>query len=81
MQTEIARAAEAQNAERERTARAQRQRANTDATEVPDWLSRAGDTPIEAFTPEIELCGVRFGAVKLFHPRKGAGVFPGLQEG
>lgn len=64
--------AERQHAERERaTVRAQRQRANTDATEVPEWLVRAGDTPVEVFGKEIELSGVSFTAVKMFHPRKG----------
>lgn len=71
LHAEIRADAERHHAERERTQHARRERANTDATEVPDWLARAGDTPIEAFSQEIELSGVRFGAVKLFHPRKG----------
>lgn len=44
-----------------------RNRANSESTEVPTW----GDTPTESFDEEIEVDGVRFRSVKVFHPRKG----------
>ena len=46
----------------------QRKRANSETTEVP-WL---GDTPLETFSHDIVIDGVRFNTVKLFHPRRGA---------
>lgn len=47
--------------------KAARRRAQSDATEVPS----SGDTLTESFRNEIEFRGVRFNAVKMFHPRKG----------
>lgn len=47
--------------------KAARRRAQSDATEVPS----SGDTLTESFPNEIEFRGVRFNAVKMFHPRKG----------
>lgn len=44
-----------------------RRRANSEATEVP----LLGDTPTETFNHEVEIEGVRFHTVKLFHPRNG----------
>ncbi|TFK23737.1 other/PEK/GCN2 protein kinase [Coprinopsis marcescibilis] len=44
-----------------------RKRANSEATEVP-FMS---ETPLETFYDEIEIEGVQFNTVKLFHPRKG----------
>ncbi|KAG2137935.1 kinase-like domain-containing protein [Suillus clintonianus] len=46
--------------------KAARRRAQSDATEVPS----SGDTLTESFPDEIEFRGVRFNAVKMFHPRK-----------
>ncbi|KAG1764160.1 kinase-like domain-containing protein [Suillus placidus] len=46
--------------------KAARRRAQSDATEVPS----SGDTLTESFPNEIEFRGVRFNAVKMFHPRK-----------
>ncbi|EGN94241.1 hypothetical protein SERLA73DRAFT_126224 [Serpula lacrymans var. lacrymans S7.3] len=46
--------------------KAARQRALSDATEVPP----AGDTPTESFNEEIEFKGVKFNTVKMFHPRR-----------
>ena len=47
--------------------KAARRRAQSDATEVPS----VGDTLTESFPTEIEFRGIRFNAVKMFHPRKG----------
>ena len=44
-----------------------RKRANSEATEVPV----SGDTPTETFSQEMEINGVRFNTVKIFHPRIG----------
>jgi translation initiation factor 2-alpha kinase 4 len=44
-----------------------RKRANSEATEVPV----SGDTPTETFNEEMEINGVRFNTVKIFHPRIG----------
>ncbi|KAH7905298.1 kinase-like domain-containing protein [Hygrophoropsis aurantiaca] len=46
--------------------KAARQRALSDATEVPP----SGDIPTETFNKEIEFRGIRFHSVKIFHPRK-----------
>ncbi|KIJ08240.1 hypothetical protein PAXINDRAFT_18613 [Paxillus involutus ATCC 200175] len=46
--------------------KAARRRAQSDATEVPS----SGDTPTEYFPIEVEFRGMRFNAVKMFHPRK-----------
>ncbi|KAH7923751.1 Serine/threonine-protein kinase [Leucogyrophana mollusca] len=46
--------------------KAARQRALSDATEVPP----SGDIPTETFSKEIEFRGIRFHSVKIFHPRK-----------
>ncbi|KII86233.1 hypothetical protein PLICRDRAFT_114396 [Plicaturopsis crispa FD-325 SS-3] len=43
-----------------------RKRAESDATAVPS----AGDTPTETFNEELEVAGVRFRSVKIFHPRE-----------
>ncbi|KIJ97967.1 hypothetical protein K443DRAFT_104703 [Laccaria amethystina LaAM-08-1] len=50
---------------REQQYKANRKRTNSEATEVP-LLS---DTPIETFSHEVEVGGVLFNTVKLFHPR------------
>lgn len=47
--------------------KAARRRAQSDATEVPS----VGDTLTESFPVEVEFKGIRFNAVKMFHPRKG----------
>lgn len=47
--------------------KAARRRAQSDATEAPS----VGDTLTESFNTEIEFRGIRFNAVKMFHPRKG----------
>ena len=52
---------------REQQYKANRKRANSEATEVP-LLS---DTPIETFSHEVEVGEVYFNTVKLFHPRTG----------
>ncbi|KAJ6576175.1 hypothetical protein DFH09DRAFT_1454036, partial [Mycena vulgaris] len=44
-----------------------RQRANSEATEVPV----GGDMPSEAFSEEVIVDGVRFHAVKILHPQPG----------
>ncbi|KIN99309.1 hypothetical protein M404DRAFT_155391 [Pisolithus tinctorius Marx 270] len=46
--------------------KAARRRAQSDATEVPS----AGDTLTESFPTEVEFRGIRFNAVKMFHPRR-----------
>ncbi|KAF8124132.1 kinase-like domain-containing protein [Boletus edulis] len=46
--------------------KAARRRAQSDATEVPS----IGDTLTESFPIEVEFRGIRFNAVKMFHPRK-----------
>ncbi|KAF9218926.1 Serine/threonine-protein kinase [Gyrodon lividus] len=46
--------------------KAARRRAQSDATEVPS----SGDTLTESFPIEVEFRGIRFSAVKMFHPRK-----------
>ncbi|KAI6125176.1 kinase-like domain-containing protein [Pisolithus croceorrhizus] len=46
--------------------KAARRRAQSDATEVPS----AGDTLTESFPTEVEFRGIRFSAVKMFHPRR-----------
>ncbi|KAF8839726.1 Serine/threonine-protein kinase [Paxillus ammoniavirescens] len=46
--------------------KAARRRAQSDATEVPS----SGDTLTESFPIEVEFRGMRFSAVKMFHPRK-----------
>ncbi|KAG0696775.1 hypothetical protein DFH29DRAFT_949716 [Suillus ampliporus] len=46
--------------------KAARRRAQSDATEVPS----SGDTLTESFPHEIEFRGVRFSAVKMFHPQQ-----------
>lgn len=62
-----------------------RGRANSGATEVPELLVSplsgggvgGGDyTPIESFGKELEVNGVRFSTVKLFHARPGAFILP-----
>ncbi|KAF9231990.1 hypothetical protein BU15DRAFT_90768 [Melanogaster broomeanus] len=51
--------------------KAARRRAQSDATEMP----YSGDTLTESFPIEIEFRGIRFSAVKMFHPRRdGLGV-------
>lgn len=50
-----------------------RRRANSEATEVPPIFS--ADTMTEAFQ-EMEMNGIRFNTVKLFHPRPGVLLFP-----
>ncbi|KAF8883813.1 hypothetical protein BD779DRAFT_1674349 [Infundibulicybe gibba] len=58
-----------QQLEKERQYRA-RKRANSEATEVPvTW-----DTPTETFSQEVEISGVRFNTVKIFHPRLSLGM-------
>lgn len=47
--------------------KAARRRAQSDATEVPS----AGDTLTESFPVVVELRGIRFNVVKMFHPRRG----------
>lgn len=44
-----------------------RKRANSEATEVPG----SADTSTESFGQEMEMDGVRFNTVKIFHPRRG----------
>lgn len=44
-----------------------RQRANSEATEVPD----SSDTPTETFDEDIEMNGIHFNTVKFFHRRNG----------
>ncbi|KAH6903402.1 other/PEK/GCN2 protein kinase [Coprinopsis sp. MPI-PUGE-AT-0042] len=44
-----------------------RKRANSETTEVPF----SSDTPLQTFDTYIEVDGVRFNTVKLFHPRQG----------
>jgi hypothetical protein len=61
--------AERQQLAKERQYRA-RKRANSETTEVPV----AGDTPTETFSQEMEINGVRFNTVKIFHPRIGENV-------
>jgi translation initiation factor 2-alpha kinase 4 len=56
---------------REQQYKANRKRTNSEATEVP-LLS---DTPIETFSHEVEVGGVLFNTVKLFHPRTGECAF------
>ncbi|KAG9310494.1 hypothetical protein JVU11DRAFT_9640, partial [Chiua virens] len=46
--------------------KAARRRAQSDATEIPS----VGDTLTESFPIEVEFRGIRFSAVKMFHPRK-----------
>lgn len=46
--------------------KAARRRAQSDATEVPS----AGDTLTESFPVEVELRGIRFNVVKMFHPKR-----------
>ncbi|KAF8421714.1 kinase-like domain-containing protein [Boletus edulis BED1] len=46
--------------------KAARRRAQSDATEVPS----VGDTLTESFPIKVEFRGIRFNAVKMFHPRK-----------
>ena len=47
--------------------KAARRRAQSDAAEIPF----VGDTLTESFPIEVEFRGIRFSAVKMFHPRKG----------
>ncbi|TFK38831.1 hypothetical protein BDQ12DRAFT_605427 [Crucibulum laeve] len=55
-----------QHIAREQQYKAQaRQRANSEATEVP----MGGDTPTETFTNLVDVGGVKFYTVRLFHPR------------
>ncbi|KIJ60152.1 hypothetical protein HYDPIDRAFT_139699 [Hydnomerulius pinastri MD-312] len=51
---------------REMQYKAARRRAQSDATEVPS----SGDTLTESFPLEVEFRGMRFSAVKMFHPRR-----------
>lgn len=44
-----------------------RKRANSEATEMP----MSGDTMTESFPQEVNINGVTFNTVKLFHPRAG----------
>ncbi|PFH46932.1 hypothetical protein AMATHDRAFT_7250 [Amanita thiersii Skay4041] len=46
-----------------------RQRANSEATEVPSPSSAGADTPTETFAGVVEVAGVRFDTVKVFQPR------------
>ena len=48
-----------------------RKRANSEATEVPFMGEGDFQVPTEVFSHEMEIDGVRFNAVKLFHPRSG----------
>ena len=48
-----------------------RKRANSEATEVPFMGEGDFQVPTEVFGHEMEIDGVRFNAVKLFHPRSG----------
>ena len=48
-----------------------RKRANSEATEVPFMGELDFQVPTEVFSHEMEIDGVRFNAVKLFHPRSG----------
>ena len=48
-----------------------RKRANSEATEVPFMEEGDLQVPTEVFGHEMEINGVRFNAVKLFHPRSG----------
>jgi translation initiation factor 2-alpha kinase 4 len=48
-----------------------RKRANSEATEVPFMGEGDFQVPTEVFAHEMEIDGVRFNAVKLFHPRSG----------
>ena len=44
----------------------------SDATEVPPLFDELAEiTPTEIFTQVVEWDGVKFSAVKLFHPQKG----------
>ena len=54
-----------------------RKRANSESTEVP-FMGEGGDfqVPTEVFDHEMDIDGVRFNAVKLFHPRSGKYLFP-----
>jgi len=45
-----------------------RKRANSEATETP----MSGDTMTESFPHAVEINGVSFDTVKLFHPRQGS---------
>ena len=48
-----------------------RKRANSESTEVPFMGEGDFQVPTEVFGHEMEMDGVRFNAVKLFHPRSG----------
>ena len=48
-----------------------RKRANSEATEVPSIAEGDFQVATEVFGHEMEINGVRFNAVKLFHPRSG----------
>ena len=48
-----------------------RKRANSEATEVPFIGEGDFQVPTEVFGHEMDIDGVRFNAVKLFHPRSG----------
>jgi eukaryotic translation initiation factor 2-alpha kinase 4 len=48
-----------------------RKRANSESTEVPFMGEGDFQVPTEVFNHEMEIDGVRFNAVKLFHPRSG----------
>lgn len=55
-----------------------RKRANSEAIEVPFMGELDFQVPPEVFSHEMEIDGVRFNAVKLFHPRSGKIFFPSL---
>lgn len=48
-----------------------RKRANSEATEVPFMEEGDFQFPTEVFGHEMEIDGLRFNAVRLFHPRSG----------
>ena len=52
-----------------------RKRANSEATEVPFMGEGDFQVPTEVFGQEMEIDGVQFNAVKLFHPRSGKTLF------
>ena len=48
-----------------------RKRANSESTEVPFMGEGDFQVPTEVFGHEMEIDGIRFNTVKLFHPRSG----------
>lgn len=73
LQEELRADAERQQYERELFQKA-RNRAMSDATEMPPSEEITDLTPIETFQEEIQWQGASFMYVKLFHPQKGSSV-------